>query len=378
MKKKLNLLTLTEKNSKNRVNLILFTLIVGISLFGLMILFSTSSFPAHKSFGDAYYYTKKQSFFVFMGLIIFILGTQVPYQVWKTLAWPLYVLSLLLLCLVFAPLIGREAGGAQRWITFYGFSYQPSDLAKFTTIMVIARIFSQKNQGQLLGRALIIKVLTSLLLIVLPVVLISLEPDFGTSFHLLIVGVFLLFLTNFPFIILLTIGISVAPIIYYNVIQVPWRLKRIIAFLNPWKYRYEEGYQLVAAFKAFLAGEFWGKGLGESMVRHKLQARHTDFIFSVIAEDTGLFGVYLILGIFLFITVYGMILLEKLENNFGKLLGLGILFIFIFQTIIHISVNMGLLPTTGINLPLISYGGTSMVTYLLMFGVLLNILKRTK
>ena len=340
-----------------------------------MILFSTSSFPAHKSFGDAYYYTKKQSFFVFIGLILLILGTQIPYQIWKTLAWPLYVLSLLLLCLVFAPLIGREAGGAQRWITFYGFSYQPSDLAKFTTIMVIARIFSQENQDQLLGRALIIKVLTSLLLIVLPVVLISLEPDFGTSFHLLIVGVFLLFLTNFPFIILLTIGISVAPIIYYNVIQVPWRLKRIIAFLNPWKYRYEEGYQLVAAFKAFLAGEFWGKGLGESMVRHKLQARHTDFIFSVIAEDTGLFGVYLTLGIFLFITVYGMILLEKLENNFGKLLGLGILFIFIFQAIIHISVNMGLLPTTGINLPLISYGGTSMVTYLLMFGILLNILK---
>ena len=340
-----------------------------------MILFSTSSFSAHKSFGDAYYYTKKQSLFVLLGFCLLIISTQIPYTIWKSFAWPLYAISIGLLGMVFLPFIGRAAGGAQRWITFAGFSYQPSDLARFTTIILIARIFSRDGQTDLVGKSMATKVVTTLSLIALPVVLISLEPDFGTAFHLLIVGVSLLFLTNFPFVVLLSIGIAVAPLLYYNIVQVPWRLKRIIAFLNPWKYRYEEGYQLVAAFKSFLEGEFWGRGLGESIVRHRLQARHTDFIFSVVAEDFGLLGIYLLLFSFLFIIIYGMILLKNINDNFGKLLGMGILLIFTLQTIIHISVNMGLLPTTGINLPLISYGGTSMITYLLMFGVFLNILK---
>ncbi len=369
------MLILTKKNSDNRVNLTLFTIIVAISLLGLVILFSTSSFSAHKSFGDAYYYTKKQSLFVLLGFCLLTLCTQIPYTIWRNLAWPLYAISIGLLCMVFLPFIGREAGGAQRWITFAGFSYQPSDLARFATIMLIARIFSRENQTDLMGKFLVTKVLMVLSLIALPVALVSLEPDFGTAFHLLIVAVALLFLTNFPFVVLLTIGISVAPILYYNVVKVPWRLKRIIAFLNPWKYRYEEGYQLVAAFKSFFEGEFWGRGLGESIVRHRLQARHTDFIFSVVAEDFGLFGTYLLLCFFLFITIYGMRLLKSVDDNFGRLLGMGILLIFVLQTVIHISVNMGLLPTTGINLPLISYGGTSITTYLLMFGVLLNILK---
>ena len=348
---------------------------VGILFFGLIILFSTSSYPAHKSFGDAHYYIKKQIIFIALGLPLLMIVSGIPHRIWQTLAWPLYTVSIVLLVMVFLPVIGKAAGGAHRWINIGGIFYQPSDLARFATVLLIARIFSKEERIGSEGKVQAIRVFLSLIVIALPVALISWEPDFGTAFHLILVVVFLLFLTNFPFVILLTIGISVTPIIYYNVIQVPWRLKRMIAFLNPWEYRYEEGYQLVAAFKSFLEGGFWGKGLGEGVVRHKLQARHTDFIFSVIAEEMGLLGISILLLVFLFIAVYGMLLLKKVAEPFAKLLGSGILLIFILQVIIHINVNMGLLPTTGISLPLISYGGTSIITYLFMFGILLNILK---
>ena len=208
-----------------------------------------------------------------------------------------------------------------------------------------------------------------------PFLLISLEPDFGTAFHLIIASTFFLFFTNFPKTILLILSVSSAPIIYYSVIKVSWRLKRFKAFLDPWKYRFEEGYQLIASFKSFLAGNIWGEGLGGSHLRHHLQARHTDFVLAVIAEELGFVGICFVLMLYLFIIFHGMILLKKLDDPFARLFGSGMIIIFSTQAIIHIGVNIGLLPTTGINLPIISYGGTSMITYLMMFGIFLSLFK---
>lgn len=355
-----------------KTNLVIFTIVVALSFFGLIILFSASSFPAQQNLGDAYYYVKKQSLFVFLGFILLIINSQIPYRLWYNLAWPAYLLSIALLVLVFVPFIGQEAGGARRWIRFSWFSCQPSDIAKFTMVLLIARLFAKESTSQ---KNTLIKAVMSIIIVTAPAALVSLEPDLGTAFHLAITSICLLFLTDFSFTILLMLCFSAVPVIYYNVIQVPWRIKRVLAFLDPWEYRYEEGYQLVAALKSFLAGGLGGQGLGESMIRHRLQARHTDFIFAMVAEDLGFIGVIALLFLFLFIAIYGIILLKKIQDSFGRLLGIGILLIFVFQVSIHVAVNMGLIPTKGLGLPFISYGGTSTMTYLFMFGLFLNICK---
>ena len=361
-------------------NLLLFTLIISVAFFGLIILFSTSSFFASLNYSDPYYFLKKQSIALFLGIIILIIISQIPYRIWFNIAWPLYIFSLLLLSMVFIDGIGKQAGGAYRWIQIAGVSFQPSDIARFTTILLLSRLYSKKfvkDESQLAITDKL-KIILSLVTIAIPIVLISMEPDFGTAFHLIVVSVLFLLLIDFPLTVL-TIPVLVAmSAIYYSLIQIPWRLKRILAFLDPWQYRYEEGYQLVGAFRSFYEGGLWGKGLGEGIIRHKLQARHTDFIFAVIAEELGFIGLCSFLLCSLLIIVYGFIRIKKLTDHSAKLLGTGILLLYAFQLILHISVNMGLLPTTGINLPLVSYGGTSLVTYLLMFGILLNILKGEK
>ena len=359
-----------KKTEQSETNLIIFTIVVVLSFFGLIILFSASSFPAQQNLGDAYYYVKKQSLFVFLGLILLVANTQISYRLWYKTAWPLYLFSIILLLLVFMPFIGQEAGGASRWVRLGWFSCQPSDIAKFTMVLLIARLLSKENNSQ---KYTFVKMALGILIIALPAFLVSLEPDLGTAFHLILTSVCLLFLTEFSFTLLLLLCFSAVPIIYYHVIQTPWRIKRVLAFLDPWEYRYEEGYQLVAALKSFLAGGLGGQGLGESMIRHRLQARHTDFIFSMVAEDLGFIGVVILLFLFLFISAYGIILVKRVQDPFGRLLGMGILLIFVFQVSIHIAVNMGLIPTKGLGLPFISYGGTSTIMYLFMFGLFLNI-----
>ena len=163
------------------------------------------------------------------------------------------------------------------------------------------------------------------------------------------------------------------PIIFYNIVNVPYRWERVKAFLDPYTYRFEGAYQLVASFKAFQAGEFFGQGFGEGIRRHNLQARHTDFILAVVAEDLGFFGVFILLALMFGLSGYGLYLMFKIEDIFARLLGCGLIFLFATQMIINVAVTMGLVPTTGINLPLISNGGTSLVTYLSMFGIVLNI-----
>ncbi len=350
--------------------LFLFSCIIFLTLLGLILLFSSSFFMARQQYGDPYHYIRKQTIIMFLGLIICIIATQIPYKIWHRLAWPIYLASLLSLALVFVPFIGKSAGGARRWIEVAGFSFQPSDISKFAVILLICRIYTTTTQLNVYVKSII-----SLFIIAIPTLLISLEPDFGTAFHLLISLVFLLFLTEFPFFILLLLSINLLPILYYAVIKVPWRFKRLLAFLDPWRYRFEEGYQLVASFKAFIAGGIWGKGIGEGAVRHTFQARHTDFILAIVAENLGFVGIVMILLLYTGISILGFVLIHKKTDLFGQLLGAGIILLFFLQANIHIAVNMGLLPTTGINLPLVSYGGTSLITYLGLFGIFINISK---
>jgi len=366
----------TPKNTNrlqpsNRINLILFFLLILLIGYGLNILLSSSYFLAEQKFQDPYFYFKKQAVFAGLGLIALFVTSMIPYKFWQRLSWPLYIFSIFLLLLVFLPVIGKKAGGAFRWIQLAGFSLQPSDIVKFTIILVIARIYSIKEN---LSWS---KILITLSIILLPSGLILIEPDLGTTLQLLLSAGLLLMLTGFPVGILALLSVASVPTVYFTIYNSPYRWERIKSFLDPIKYRYEGGYQLYASFKSFLGGGMWGKGLGESLKRHNLQARHTDFIAAVIAEDLGFIGIAATFILFFAIFLYSLYLMSMVEDTFGKLLGSGILFIFITQAMLNMAVTMGLVPTTGINLPIISYGGTSIVTFLSMFGIVLNITRES-
>ncbi|MFO1526273.1 MAG: putative peptidoglycan glycosyltransferase FtsW [Turneriella sp.] len=354
----------------NPTDLFLFGLIIALVAFGLNILLASSSFMAREQFSDPYFFLKKQAVAAFLGFLGLLAMTQIDPDRYRNLVWPLYAITLLMLLLVFVPGIGRRAGGANRWIAVAGLSVQPSDFAKVALVLAIARIYSQAKQVDFKLS------LMTLLIIAAPAFLIAIEQDLGTAIHLVLVASTLLFFTRYPLTMQFAALVSVVAVVAYVIVKTPFRLGRIKAFLDPWESRYDAGFQLVASMKAFLAGGLSGRGLGEELVRHHLQERHTDFILAIVAEDLGAIGVILLLGAYFTITIYGLVLASRLRDDFMRLMATGFLLCLILQVIINSAVTMGLLPTKGINLPLVSNGGTSLLVYLIMCGMMLSALRR--
>lgn len=367
-----NLISPRHAGQPNATDLFLFTAIILLVAFGLNILLASSSFMAREQFSDPYFFLKKQAFAAFIGFLGMLAMTQIDPEKYRHLVWPAYALTLVLLVLVFVPGIGRRAGGANRWIFVGGLSVQPSDFAKVSVVLVLARIYAQTKQVDFrLG-------ITTLLIIALPAFLIGIEQDLGTAIHLVLVAGALLFFTRFPLTMQFGALMAVLGAVGYVIVKTPFRLTRIRAFLDPWESRFDAGFQLVASMKAFLAGGLTGKGFGEELVRHHLQERHTDFILAIVAEDFGAVGVIALLSAYFFIATYGLVQAARLRDDFMRLIATGLLLSLILQVIINSAVTMGLLPTKGINLPLVSNGGTSLVVHLVMCGMLLGALRKER
>jgi cell division protein FtsW len=354
----------------NPTDLFLFTAIIALVAFGLNILLASSSFMAREQFSDPYFFLKKQAFAAFIGFLAMLAMTQIDPEKYRHLIWPAYAATIVLLLLVFVPGIGKRSGGANRWIVIGGLSIQPSDFAKLALVLVLARIYSQAKEVDFRLSV------TTLAIIALPAFLIGIEQDLGTAVHLVLVAGALLFFTRYPLSMQFLALVVVIAAVSYVILKTPFRLTRIKAFLDPWESRFDTGFQLVASMKAFLAGGLTGKGFGEELVRHHLQERHTDFILAIVAEDFGAVGVIILLSVYFFIAVYGLVQAARLRDDFLRLIATGVLLSLILQVIINSGVTMGLLPTKGINLPLVSNGGTSLVVYLVMCGMMLSALRR--
>ena len=336
---------------------------------GLAVLYSASSYIGYRDFSDPTFYIRKQLLMILLGAIVLFISMRIPLKSLQDFAPLLYLGSLLLLIAVFIPGLGKKAGGAARWINLGFFSLQPSDLARVSLLIMLARMnASEQDYG-------FKKIGLTVLIISLPVVLIGIEPDLGTALHVLLSAAALLFVTKFPVRFFFMAAFFSIPILYIGVINVAFRLERIKAFLDPWTYRFEGAYQLVASLKAFLYGGLVGNGIGSGLKRFNLQARHTDFILATLAEDAGLLGVILCLLAYFGLTIFCLVLLKSVRNDFARTLGMGLILSFFFQFSLNAAVTMGMIPTTGINMPLFSYGGTSMVTHLLSFGLVISALK---
>lgn len=355
-------------NSKDKL-LIISTL--GLVAFGAVMVYSTSYVVAMRKFGDGFYFVEKQIIFALIGFSAFLAASRMPYEFYKKLTYPLLILSAVFLVMLMIPGMGHSAGGAKRWLKLPGFTFQPSEFAKFAVVVFMAYSLEAKKN--------VIKDFSLGFLpnIIIPGVIIALimrEPDFGTAVTL---G-FLVFIMNFIAGVRLRylggLALAAIPVFYVVVTNFSYMMKRLLIFLDPWADPDGAGFQIVQSFIAFGSGGIWGVGLGDGLQKLLyLPEAHTDFIFSIIGEEFGLVGVTVMVALYIAYLICGVKIASSAKDLFGKYLALGLTFMVSLQALINMAVVLGILPPKGLPLPFISYGGTSLIVSMFSSGVLLNI-----
>jgi cell division protein FtsW len=342
--------------------------LVGI---GIVMVYSASSALALKKFGSSYFFIKKQALFALLGLIALVAGRHFPYRALRLLAYPAIVLTLSLLLAVLLTGLGHTAGGATRWLRLGGITLQPSEIARMALILYLAYSMSKKQERI---RELAIGFVPHVMVLIVLLVPIALQPDFGSVVILVLITGLMLFAGGVPLRYLALTGLTLAPVGGYLLLSADYRVKRLMSFLNPWEYPTTEGYQTIHSLMAFGSGGLWGTGIGKSLQKlFYLPEPHTDFIFSVIGEEFGLIGVALIVFLYGLIIWRGLAISRQMSDPFGALLAFGLTTAIALQVCINMGVTLGMLPTKGLTLPFLSYGGTSLVINMAAVGVLMNI-----
>ncbi len=338
---------------------------------GLVMVYSAGSALAAKRYLDEAYFFKSQLVHVAAGAAAMGVLALIDYRRLHRLAYPLLLGTLAMLILVLIPGVGHEAGGAVRWLRVGGLSLQPAELAKLALVVYLAYSLARHHdQVKSLSHGLLPHLGVTALLII-PVLL---EPDLGMSVILFTLACLMLFVAGARLTYLLGLLALAAPLAWVMVVQYPWRFKRILAFLNPWSDAGGAGFQIIHSFYALGSGGLWGAGLGASKQKlFYLPEPHTDFIFSVLGEELGLWGVLLVLGLFLLLIVRGVKIALEARELFGTYLAVGATLIIGLQAFINAGVVMGLLPTKGLTMPFISYGGSSLLVNFSCVGLLLSV-----
>lgn len=360
---------------KSKVNVKLVILVVVLTLFGMLMIYSASSYSANVNYGDGFYFVKKQAFGLLMGLGIMIGAFFFDYHKYQKLRWYILGAGLIMLILVFIPGISISNYGARRWIGFGGFSIQSSEIAKFSFVIFAASYMSKNYQKMKTFKGFVPVVLAG----GLTCLLILLEPNLSVT---LCVGMVMLSMLAIGginmkwFIAILIPALLLVPIL---IIIEPYRLQRLVAFINPWENPVDEGYQLIQSLYSLGAGGFFGVGLFNSRQKYLfLPFSESDFIFSIIGEEFGFFGCLLVCLVYVLIIAQGMKIALRAKDRFGSYLAFGITAVIAFQVLINIAVVTGSIPPTGIPLPFVSAGGTSLMVFLGAIGILLNIDKQSK
>lgn len=343
-----------------------------LSVLGIVFIYSASSYSALKQSGDAYHYVKTQSVALALGVFVVFALSMVDMNAVKKLTPILYVAGLVLLALVFVPVIGVESYGAKRWLNLGFFTIQPSEYAKFFTVLAIAAFSSKKDMRKFSNVfiALVIGGATCVLLI--------LEPNMSITVCMAGVVFIMLFAcgTKTSHLILLVVP-AIAGAVVLVLIE-PYRMQRLLAFLDPWKSPLEEGYQLIQSYYALGSGGLFGVGLFKSRQKYLfLPFAESDFILSVVGEETGLFGVALIMTLFAVFVWRGIRIAKNARDRFSCYAALGITAVTGVQALVNVAVVCGAIPPTGLPLPFMSAGGSSLVAYLGAVGVLTSISKNS-
>ncbi len=354
---------------------ILFPVIILAGL-GIIMVHSASASISMTEHGTALYYVKKQFAFCAVGVLIMCMASLIPYRLLNPLAYFIFCVAVVSLLAVQIPGLGIKAGGAYRWLNIGGFTFQPSEFAKLALIIFLAYSLNKKQEMisyflvGFLPHLIILGVLASLILI---------QPDLGTVVIMGAISWIMMFVAGVRFVHLLSPAPLLIPLIYFLVYKVEYRMERIFAYRNPWDDPLNTGYQITHSLKAFGSGGLFGKGMGMGIQKlHYLPEPHTDFILSIIGEELGLVGVLGILLLYTIVIMKGIGIARDADSLFGTFLATGITASLALQVAINTGVTMGLLPTKGLTLPFLSYGGTSLLMNMAGIGILMSIASSKK
>ena len=334
-----------------------------------------SSSAAYTEQNDSFYFLKRQVLWCLLGTGLLLITKNLDYHKLHQYTYPIMIFTFLLLVVVMFPEFSKKVGGARRWLAFGGFSFQPSELAKFTLVLFIAKSLVKRADKL---RSFAYGYLPNLIVLGFFFIPIFFQPDFGTVMVILAVTFTMLFIAGLRKKFLFLSILAIIPIVALAILFAEYRTRRIIAFLNPWEDPSGVGFQVIQSFYAFGRGGFWGAGLGESSQKlYRLPEAHTDFIFSVIGEELGFVGTTAIVLLFLIFIWRGFLTAYQAKDPFGTHLATGVTLLIGLQAFINLGVASGLLPTKGLTLPFISMGGSSMLVTMLSVGVILNISEQT-
>ncbi len=348
---------------------------VVLILFGAIMIYSSTSVvtPFHEKRNiSPFFYFKKHAITVLLGIVFMHIAFRTGTETLKKAAIPLLVFSLILLVLVFVPKIGISAGGARRWIRLWPSTFQPSELVKLAMVVFLAWYMSRPSYKT-----------DSIYSFLIPIGVMGLfqgvflkQPDFGAAMSLCFLTIAMLILSGVRMRYIALLGILLIPILV-KLLMEPYRLKRLLAFLDPWKDPQGSGFQLVQSFIALGSGGITGVGLGESKQKLSfLPESHTDFIFSLVGEELGLIGAMIVVCLFFLLFLRGVSIANKTRDDlFGYYLASGLSIMIALQALINFCVATGLVPTKGLPLPFISYGGSSLLMNMTAVGILLRLSK---
>jgi len=352
-----------------RPDLIIFIAALGLVVIGLVIVFSASYSTGMQRFQDPYYYIKRQLVGAGLALFVFYLVQRIDYRLLRPLALPGIGLSFLLLIVVL--LIGSEAGGSRAWLNVGGIRFQPAEVVKLAVINFIAAYAAYMRERM---RKFWAGLFPPLAVVALVFGLIMLQPDFGTGVALVGTAVIMLFAAGVNLAHLIGIGLSGLPVLAALVYNRPYRWRRITSFLDPWADPLDSGWNIIQSLLAIGSGGLFGLGLGAGRQKFAyLPEQHTDFIFSVLGEELGFVGTMTVIALFFVIAWRGYRIALLAPDHYGSMLAVGLTSMLVFQAMLNIGVATGSLPVTGITLPFVSFGSTSLVVSLTAVGVLLNI-----
>lgn len=338
--------------------------------FGIVMTYSASAIYAQHVYDNAEHFLFRQCVYALIGTFVMFGAASVPIAFWQKHAKSMIILAIVFLVLVYLPGIGHTAGGAQRWIGLGMINFQPAEFAKLTVCVYLSDYLSRKIKP--IKKGSFFTFLPPLVLVGAVCVLTLAQPDLGSTVFMLMIVAFLFFLSGIRFRYVLAAVMAVVPVFYLLVLRVPYRASRVTAYLNPWDDPQGSGFQIIQSFIAFGLGGVHGAGLGQGIQKlFYLPSSYNDFIFSVIGEELGLIGVFFVLAIYAIIFVCGIQMAEESRGNYERFLIMSLTLMIVLQAIIHMLVTTGLIPTKGLPLPFVSFGGTSLVFNMMAAGLLL-------
>jgi len=355
-------------------DLVLLAGVLILAGYGLVMVYSSSAVMSFSRYGSDTIFLKRQALYLLIGVIALYVGANVDYRRYNKFAYPLLGLSFLMLVLVLIPGVGSKVAGARRWFRIAGVSFQPAEFAKFALAVFLS--VSAVKKGSKIG-SFSVGFLPHILVSGAMVTLVLAQPDLGTSILLMGITFVVLFIAGTRLLYIIIASLAMAPIAWWAIVGTQWRFQRMVAFFEPEAHKTGAGYQIYESLITLGSGGWTGLGLGEGKQKLLfLPESHTDFILPVIGQELGFIGVAAVIVLIGVILWRGTRISLKARDMFGTYLGFAIVGLLVMEALVNMAVVMAVMPTKGLTLPLVSYGGSSLVVTLFSLGVLLNISKR--